>query len=103
MNAVGRTLFPVVMAAVMTSASCLPCYPTGHPRGWWHLWCLGGGLIWLFFVILVTVVVYLVWRGTRPRPGDTPREETPLEILKKRYAKGEITARQFEKMKKDLE
>ena len=30
-------------------------------------------------------------------------EENPLEVLKMRYAKGEITKEEFEKMKKDLE
>lgn len=29
--------------------------------------------------------------------------ETPLEIIKKRYATGEITRETFEQMKKDLE
>ena len=103
MIAVGRMLLFVAATVVTAFASCLPCYPTGHPHGWWHLWWLGGGLIWLFFVILVTVVVYLVWRGTRPRTGNAPPGETPLDILKKRYAKGEITAEEFGKMKKDLE
>lgn len=57
----------------------------------------------MFFVILVTVVVYLVWKATRPRTDDTSPRETPLDILKKRYANGEITAEEFEKMKNDLQ
>lgn len=32
-----------------------------------------------------------------------PKEETALEILKKRYARGEITKEQYEQMKKDIE
>ena len=62
----------------------------------------GGMFMMLLLVLLAAVVVYLLLK----RHGDTrqievPRE-TPLEIVKRRYAKGEITREEYEEMKKEL-
>jgi putative membrane protein len=66
---------------------------------------LGGFFSLLVLVGIVLVVVWLVSGGdglpTR-RPGSGGEQETPLDILKKRYARGEINRDQFEQMKKDL-
>ena len=64
--------------------------------------------MWLLFLILISVVIYFVVQSARNRdtygtgPGASPGEAA-LDILKKRYAKGELTKDEYERMKKDLE
>lgn len=57
----------------------------------------------LLIVILVVAVIYLFVREAGPKADHRLSAETPLDILKRRYAKGEITKEEFEKMKKELE
>jgi putative membrane protein len=76
----------------------------GHMDGYGHMmdyW--GGGVVmWLFLLVIVAVLVYfLVKASAASAAGRTPTE-TPLDILKKRYARGEITKEQFDEIKKDL-
>ncbi|MGB7061767.1 MAG: SHOCT domain-containing protein, partial [Candidatus Zixiibacteriota bacterium] len=61
----------------------------------------GAGYMWILLLIVIAVAVYLVIESQRPRTGGD--KETPLEILKKRFARGEITKEQFEEMKRKLE
>lgn len=54
---------------------------------------------WIFWVII------LIWIFATPWdiPGQMKRREPPLGILKKRFAKGEISKDEFEEIKKTLE
>ena len=56
----------------------------------------------LFMVGIVLLIVWLVRQSGAGNAGSSDREETALDILKKRYAKGEIDKEEFERMKRDL-
>jgi len=60
-----------------------------------------GIFMWIIFFIIVGVLFYIIVKATKMK-GQI-QHESPLDILKKRYAKGEITGQEYEKMKKDLE
>jgi putative membrane protein len=71
---------------------------------WYDLSWLGMGLgmlimiiFWAGLIALITwIIVKLVRSGQKPSSG------TALEIARIRYAKGEITKKEFEQLKKDL-
>ena len=59
--------------------------------------------MWLGILILIGVVIYLIVRFQK-NAGRTGAfsNETPLEIAKKRYARGEITKEEYESIKHNL-
>lgn len=76
-----------------------------------HFW--GGGMWFfpiIFFVLMMGVMIFFRRRGSGPpwqgSGGDGsqegPGQETAMDILKKRYARGEIGKEEFEEMKKEL-
>ncbi len=63
----------------------------------------GGMFMWIIFLILLGVAIYFIVQTVKNKNISGDVQETPLSILKKRYAKGEITKEEFDRMKKDLE
>jgi|TARA_R110000782_G_scaffold270482_1_gene371736 putative membrane protein len=57
----------------------------------WFWW-----ILWLIFIFWIFAIPYDI-------PGQRKKKETPLDILKKRYAAGEINKNEYEEMKKTLE
>ena len=71
-------------------------YGYGGPGGW--LWMLGG------LVVMVGIVLLVVWAvGGAMRTRRDDGRPTPLEILRERYARGEITHEEFEQSRQILE
>lgn len=80
---------------------------------------LGFGLGWIFQIAFWIVIVWLIISLLRNHKSDAgccgkgmhggmgkdsmSKEDSAIEILKKRYAKGEINKDEFERMKKELE
>jgi len=63
----------------------------------------GGGFVWLIVVVIVGVAIYFFLQKSKSKGSDGSITETPLDVLKKRYANGEIDKEEFERRKKDLE
>ena len=59
-------------------------------------------IILLTVLLIIGGVVWLAQMLTRATRTSARPDESPLEILKRRYAKGEITKEQFDQMKRDL-
>lgn len=57
----------------------------------------------LMFWILMAVIRHFAGSNNQHNDDFSKNVDTALEILRQRYAKGEITKKEFDSMKKDLE
>jgi putative membrane protein len=64
-------------------------------------WMLGGLLLMIGVIVLVVWAVSTMSRSGRPPTGDSSRP-TPNDILRERFARGEITEQEFEQARKIL-
>ena len=62
------------------------------------------GFSLIFTLVIVGAVAYILgWRPQFNQGGSAQSKQTPLELLKERYARGEISREEFEQMRRDLE
>ena len=73
------------------------------PHGPWEWF----PLMWIFPLTFLVVMLVFLFRGTRwPMCGGRgmrDKEGSAREILDRRYARGEITQEEYQRMRKDLE
>lgn len=104
---IGLPVLSVAVAAFILSCQRDNYYGPPGPGGWGPMmhygFGYGGMFMWIIFLIVVGFLIYFIVQAQKAK-GPTPTQaETPLDILRKRYAKGEISKEDFDRMKRDLE
>ena len=99
-----RLRFLLVSLFLLIFSGCAPG-PNGPGGNWGHMmgYGYGGGYMWLIVLVFVGVVLFYLLQTSKSKGSDASIKETPMDILKKRYARGEIDKDEFVRMKKDLE
>jgi len=80
---------------------------------WSHCWFWGPGFFFggpwmmiiglIFWAFVIYLVYYIISSLVKRGKQDRERDEDALEILKRRFARGEIDEKEFEGMRKLLE
>jgi putative membrane protein len=96
-----------MIVGVLVSCAGEGYYGSQGPGGWEHMmhygFGYGGMFMWIIFLIVIGLLIYFIIQSQKTKGHAPTQNESPLDTLKKRYAKGEIAREEYERMKKDLE
>jgi len=69
-----------------------------------HWFGFGGGFMWIVWLVILVAIVWVI-RSAVSGGGDaaSSTRESALEILKARYARGEISLEEYRRMREELE
>ncbi len=70
-----------------------------------HWFGFGGGFMWIIWILFIVAVIWVIKSAASSgRSGEPPvTRESALEILKVRYARGEISAEEYQRMRREIE
>ena len=77
-----------------------------YPYGMHYGFGFGGffSFLWFIFIVWLLIKIFHHFFGHQSPPVESGSGvETPLDILKKRYARGEIDRKEFDQIKKDVQ
>jgi putative membrane protein len=86
---------------------------SGWPYGGWGMMgpgmMSGFGWMWLIPIFWIVFLGLIIWaivasvrKSNESKDPDSSKADSALEVLKKRYARGEIKKEEYEEKKKDL-
>jgi len=62
----------------------------------------GMGSWWIIGIVIIVAIVWMVIKGLNQNSTNQGIDKSALDILKDRYARGEIDKQEFEERRKDL-
>ena len=71
--------------------------------GWWWGGAVHMLLFWIVLILAIAALAKWIFGKPADSPREAPRGKSALDILKERYARGEIGKEEFEQKKRDLE
>jgi putative membrane protein len=102
-----RSLAAAALAAAGTTLAYAQGYGPGMMGGYgwgggWGFGAIGMVLWWILIILGIVLLARWLLSGSPGRGGNAPTGRA-LEVLKERYARGEIDKQEYEQKKRDLE